>query len=358
MEFESIILNVGVRYDYFKSRSLYGPDVMDPVANLTDAEAKQSVSPRVGISFPITDQGIIHFSYGHFYQLPSFAYLYANPDYKTTSGIPTYGNANLNPEKNVSYEMGLQQQLTDNIAFNVTGFYKDVRDLLALRQFRVSGSSTYYRYANEDYGSIKGIVFSFQKRRTPDDGFSVTVDYTYQIAEGNETNSDAFFFDVSSGRQTEKVPVALNWDQRHLLNATFSFGKPQDYNITLVGKIGTGLPYTPEYSDRQIYLRSNSERRPSQMTFDLLAEKDFSFGDYVVTVFLKVFNLFDALVERLVYNDSGRSTYTLEESKGTAQEINRLAEIIPGAHSATEYFIRPQYYAPPREVRLGLSIEF
>jgi hypothetical protein len=53
----------------------------------------------------------------------------------------------------------------------------------------------------------------------------------------------------------------------------------------------------------------------------------------------------------------GVQLYTLEEGKGTAQEANRLAEIIPGAHSATEYFVRPQYYAAPRQVRVGMSVE-
>jgi hypothetical protein len=152
--------------------------------------------------------------------------------------------------------------------------------------------------------------------------------------------------------------VPLNWDQRHTLNGTVSFGLLGNWNATIVGRIGTGLPYTPEITTRQIYLRSNSERRPSQLTFDLLAEKSFTFSDVLVTVFLKVFNLFDGLNERLVYNDSGRSTYTLEESKNTAQATNELAAKIPGAHSATEFFVRPNYYAAPREVRIGVSLEY
>jgi hypothetical protein len=142
------------------------------------------------------------------------------------------------------------------------------------------------------------------------------------------------------------------------LNASVSIGNSHDWNVTFVGRLGTGLPYTPQEIYRQIYLGTNSERRPSQVTCDLLAEKSFSIYDYFVTVFLKIFNLFDTLNEQIVYNDTGRSTYTLEEKLGTAQATDLLATMIPGAHSATEYFARPDYYSPPREVRFGLSIEF
>jgi outer membrane receptor protein involved in Fe transport len=370
MEFENLVLNVGVRYDYFNSNSVYStnqdypspygrniPAYIDKSTLLADAPAKHMVSPRLGLSFPITDRGIIHFSYGHFYQIPPYSFLYTNPHFEAIVGSPIYGNANLRPEQTVSYEIGLQQQLSENLAFNVTGFYKDVRDLLALQEIRVSTSNTYRKYVNQDYGNIKGITFSLSKRRTPSDMLSVTVDYTFQTAEGNETGSAAFFIDRSSGRQSEKLPVPLDWDQTHTLNATASIGVPRNWNLTVVSRLGTGLPYTPQMTSTQIFLRTNSSRRPFQTTVDLLAEKSFDLYSVGLTLFLKVFNLFDTLNERFVFNDTGRATYTLEEGKGTAQEANRLAGIIPGAHSATEYFVRPQYYAPPREVRFGMSID-
>ena len=90
--------------------------------------------------------------------------------------------------------MGLQQQLTETVAFNVTGFYKDVRDLLALQQIRISSNQIYQKYVNKDYGNIKGITFSFTKRKMPDDLFGASLDYTFQVAEGNETSTDAFLY--------------------------------------------------------------------------------------------------------------------------------------------------------------------
>jgi outer membrane receptor protein involved in Fe transport len=357
MEFTSMIINAGLRYDYFNARSLYSTNTNKPTQDLVMAEIKNTFSPRFGISFPITDQGILHFSYGHFYQLPPYSYLFTNPTFEDNVAIPTFGNANLNPEKTVSYEIGLQQQLTDELAFNVTGFYKDVRDLLALQQIRVSSSSTYFKYVNKDYGNIKGITFSLTKRKLPSDLFALSIDYTFQVAEGNETGSDAFFLDIASGRQSEKLPVPLNWDQAHTLNGVITFGGEKDWTFTLVGNISSGLPYTPLIYDKQIYLGANSERKPVQTKVDLLVEKSFDLTDIVLTVFLKVYNLFDTRNERFVYDDTGRATYTLEANQSGAKAADRLSEINPLIKSANEYLSRPQYYSAPREVRLGLMME-
>jgi outer membrane receptor protein involved in Fe transport len=373
MEFDKLIVNVGLRYDYFDANSKYSTDIYNPSPNnpnlpstvdptklLADSPSKHQFSPRIGLSFPITETGIIHFSYGHFFQMPTFRNLYVNPDFKYSFsvGTPTFGNANLNPEKTITYEIGLQQQLAEDIAFNITGYYKDVRDLLAIQQIRISGDETYYMYVNKDYANNKGITVSLVKRRTATSMLGFSLDYTFSVSEGNETNTDAFFMDLSSGRQSEKIPVLLGWDQTHTLNGTLSIGEPRDWNITLVGRIGTGLPYTPQMDDTQIYLRTNSGRKPSQITVDLLADKVITLFGFDFSFFVKVFNLFDTLNERYIYNDTGRATYSLVLNQTPAQETNKLSERIPGVKSAKEYFVRPQYYAPPREVRIGFSVEF
>ncbi len=359
MEFESMILNAGLRIDYFNANAVYAPDPFKPIENLTNSEGKVTVSPRLGISFPITDQGIIHFSYGHFFQLPPYRYLYTNPEFEDIAAAPVYGNANLNPEKTVTYEVGLQQQLNESLAFNITGFYKDVRDLLAIQQIRISSNSIYNKYVNKDYGNIKGITFSLTKRKLPTDFFSASLDYTFQVAEGNETGSDAFFIDLQSGRQSEKIPVPLSWDQTHTLNGVISFGGTKDWNITITASLSSGLPYSPILYEQQIYLRSNSGRKPFYANADLLCDKSFSIGNNTsVTVFLKVFNLFDTQNERFVYDDTGRAIYSLEETKGGPQATNQISEKYPGIKSATEYFNRPNYYSAPREVRIGFTFEF
>lgn len=373
MEYRSLIMNVGLRYDYFYSNAQYStntyyptedfrplPAGFDTASIFADAKAKHQISPRIGISFPITDRGIIHFSYGHFFQMPPFQYLYSNPNFKASlsSGDPLFGNPNLNPEKTVTYELGLQQQLFDDLAFNVTGYFKDVRDLLATQTIRVSGDKSYAKYVNKDYGSIKGITFSLTKRRTQESLLGVTLDYTFQVSEGNDVNSDAFFIDLSSGKQTEKVVIFLPWDQTHNLNTSISVGESDNWNVSLIGRIGTGLPYTPQNTGKQVFLRTNSGRRPITTKVDLFAEKSFNLFNNTLVLFVKVFNLFDTLNERLVYEDTGRATYTLVETTGGARAVDELAARIPGIHTAAEYFDRPNYYSAPRQILAGVSIEF
>lgn len=373
MEYRSLIMNVGLRYDYFYSNAKYSTNTFYPTEDFrplpagfdtasiyADAKAKHQISPRIGISFPITDRGIIHFSYGHFFQMPPFQYLYSNPNFKTSvaSGDPLFGNPNLNPEKTVTYELGLQQQLFEDLAFNVTGYFKDVRDLLATQTIRVSGDKSYQKFVNKDYGSIKGITFSLTKRKTQESMLGVTLDYTFQVSEGNDVNSDAFFIDLSSGKQTEKVVIYLPWDQTHNLNTSISVGESDDWNVSLIGRIGTGLPYTPQNTGKMVYLRSNSGRRPITTKVDLFAEKSFKLFNNTFVIFLKVFNLFDTLNERLVYEDTGRATYTLVQNTAGAKTVDEIAARVPGIHTSEEYFNRPNYYSAPRQVLAGFSIEF
>ena len=40
-----------------------------------NAKAKSQLSPRFALAFPITDQGHMHFSYGHFFAIPQYSYL-------------------------------------------------------------------------------------------------------------------------------------------------------------------------------------------------------------------------------------------------------------------------------------------
>lgn len=373
MEYANFILNVGLRYDYFHSKSKYSTNLIYPSPNdpslptyvdknsiLKDASPKHQLSPRLGISFPITDRGIIHFSYGHFFQMPPFQYLYANSNFKSSYavGTPIFGDANLNPEKTVTYELGLQQLLLDDLAMTITGYYKDVRDLLALQTIRVTGDRTYLKYVNKDYGNIKGITLSLVKRRSVASPIGVTVDYTFQVAEGNDTDPDAFFLDLSSGRQSEKLPVFLAWDQTHSLNTTVTFGKVNDWSITLINRIGTGLPYTPQITGKQVYVRTNSGRRPSQFIVNMFGEKIFKLFGVNLTVFIKIFNLFDNLIERLVYDDTGRATYTLLQTSGATKSADELSKRIPLVHSPEEYFNRPHYYQAPREIRIGFELDF
>ena len=316
------------------------------------------MSPRFGIAYPITDRGVIHVSYGHFFQTPLFEFLYTNPSFtlNTSEGRASvfnapFGNANLQPQKTVSYEIGLQQQISEDIAIDVTGYYKDIRNLLGTKIETIATGEThsgtkYGRYINRDYGNVKGLIFSIEKRRS--NNFSATLDYTLQIAAGNASDPKSVLIDNAADPpvQSEKQLVPLDWDRTHSITSSVALGSPKAHMISLIGKMGTGLPYTPSVQDQRTGLE-NSERRPIFLTFDLSARKIFSFHDYNLTAFIRVFNLFDRLNEREVYKDTGRATYSLAQN---------LPGLVQGLNSKEEYFLRPDWYSSPREINIGITI--
>ncbi|MCA9731830.1 TonB-dependent receptor [candidate division KSB1 bacterium] len=365
IEYKDMIVNAGVRYDYFDPQDDYFESLLDPDVNaggtLTAAEPKHMVAPRLGVAFPITDRGILHFSYGHFYQLPTMRLLYATSVFGA-GGAPTVGYANLKPQKTVNYEFGLQQQLTDVLALETVMFFKDIRELLALQTIRynhpVYGPASYSVYLNKDYGTVKGFTFSINKRYDAATKLSASLDYTYQKAEGNDVRSGAFYVSALSGVEEEKEIVPLDWDQTHLLNATVGISDPGNWGVSFIGKLQSGWPYTPEILDANYIPEANSGRKPWQKNVDMRVHKTVKFHGLDFVLFVQAFNLFDTRNERYVFDDTGRAgyTYARRSSQETAELISHYGD--EGIHTWTEYQTQPRYYLAPRSVLTGLSLEF
>jgi len=367
LELQNMIINIGVRYERFWPNGVVLSDPRDPNINLPikqqhqtetyeerlkhwyqPATPKDQVSPRFGISYPITDKGIIHFSYGHFLQIPNYSYLYSNPDFEVTGGLNSIiGNADLKPEKTVSYEIGLQQQLTESLAIDVIGFYKDIRNLIGTEiiETYIMGDR-YARYINRDYGNVRGITLSFEQRRS--NFLSARLDYTYQVAEGNASDPKAAFYDVRSGVEPVKQLVYLDWDQTHTLNTSITLGVPKKWGLSIIGQYGSGKPYTPMFRGIRTMFE-NSERKPPQYRVDLRSHYDLYFYNINVSIFLLVYNLFDRLNEEIVYNDTGRANYSL---------IPTYTGNVYGPNTLDEYLVRPHYFSSPREIKIGINIEF
>ncbi len=385
----TLILNAGVRYEFFDPDAFYNDNLS---ANLTDSlsgymnaylvkvKPKQTLSPRVSVSYPITDRGVIRFSYGHFYQMGSLKYMYgghdinnsnySNPNYfvRNVGSTPTFGNPNVNPQKSVQYEVGLQQQLTDNFKFDLTGFYKDVRDYIYTETIYTSHGRQYNTLTNLAYSNVRGITLSFLKRRAPGGLFSASLDYTFSIAEGNRTYpASEIFFSEKSGEQSETYLVPLSFDRSHVINGTLAFSQPDDWSAGVIFNFQTGTPYTPQLPPQFTSVRyeQNSARQPIQWNVDLKFEKYFELGPLKYSVFLQVTNLFDTQNELYVYASSGRALSNIEQTQDRTQFINTITRInrgdpgLFGINQINDYYSqRPERVNRPREVRLGFSVLF
>lgn len=384
IEYENVVINAGLRFDFFNSNGLVlndptDPNVYDPlndkyqVLSLQDRLAvwykdptnKYQVSPRFGISYPITDKGIIHFSYGHFLQIPNFDYLFQNPGFKvprSTGRFGIYGNADLDPQKTVMYELGLQQQVGDIISLHVTGFYRDIRDWVGTGPEIVTVGSggqelrarTYFTYVNLDYANVRGLTISMSKARASMINYSF--DYTFQVAEGSNSDPGEEFGSLQAGREPTQFIVPLNWDQRHNLNATLSFNK-NNWNGSLIGNYNSGLPYTPTPvvatrvgQNTNLNFSRNSRVRPYYLNFDLRLSKSFRFAGLDYGLSLNVYNLFDRLNEQDIYTDSGRAT--------TSSIFRQVRNTTIANNTAEEFLRQPNRFSEPREVQLGVKVSF
>lgn len=367
IELDYLVVNVGVRFDYFEpdGQILLDPDRINlldglfrpfPDSLVADASAKFQLSPRVGISYPITDRGAIHISYGHFFQVPPFEFLYKNPNFRIplTGNFPEFvgriiGNADLEPQRTVVYEIGLQQALTDDLGFTITGYYKDIRNLLGQELHIKNEFRKFGQFVNRDFGQVRGLTFSLEKRMS--NGLGANIDYTFQKAEGNASDPNDVFENsqASPPIESNKQLTPLDWDRTHSLNFTVILGQPGDYIASFIGQIGSGLPYTPAFQNQRTGLE-NSDNKPTFFNVDFFLTKYLKFRNNKASIFLKVFNLFDRANERDVFADTGRAGSTLEVTR--AQQAPR------GVNTVEEFFTRPDFYTPPRRVVVGMSYSF
>ncbi|MDD3716847.1 MAG: TonB-dependent receptor [Candidatus Marinimicrobia bacterium] len=119
------------------------------------------VSPRLGVSFPITVNSKMYFNYGHFYQRPNYNYLYNMAIVGDKAIIPT---PELPMAKTVSYEFGYEQSFLNNFLANVVVYYKDMSNIPLPRtwiNYWEEFSAT--KYAPDGYSDTRGVELRLEK---------------------------------------------------------------------------------------------------------------------------------------------------------------------------------------------------
>jgi len=396
MKFEAfnLIFNLGLRFDYFIPDGVVLADPTDPnIFNplkpsnrfndkngngiqdpgetsvtlaeretywYNDASSKYKLSPRIGLAFPISATGVIHFSYGHFLQLPRYEYLYENPRFKldvNSGNAGLFGNGDLEPQQTVKGEIGLQQQIGDDMSISATVFFEDFRNLTGTQTQDIEvygGAQTYSQYINSDFGDAQGFVIQFVKRFSGN--FSTSIDYTYSDARGNASDPSDARNAVLGGALPETYIAPLNWDQTHTLNVALEYSEVRNWGFSFIANYFSGQPYTPAVNKNtrvtQNAFPSNSGNKPNIFNVDMRVYKDFDFDPMILTIFLRVFNLFDANNPVNVYTDSGDPYFTF--AKLEAERINPTLY----NNTITEFYTDPTYFSDPRRIELGLGINF
>ncbi len=330
IEYPGFIVNIGVRGDYLDANAekYRNPVFID--SGKVDADPKYKISPRLGVSFPVTERTKLHVSYGQFFQVPRLIRLYDNIETVLATargGWTRIGNPDISAQQTTAYEIGLGHEFAPDAALFVTLYYKDLYDLIGVR-FVPAIPTTYTQFVTEDYGNVKGAEFSFVKRAT--EYLSTKFVYTLSQAKGTASYETQAYYDYIANVPLdpvtgEPVPMPLEdfpleFDQRHLFNAELNFSMPdqsgpqmgtiyplQNININTLTQVASGLPYTKRNTSQLIVGDVNGERMPWTWATDLVIRKDFMFYNFNYAIFAQVTNLFNTRNILNVYPETGKT---------------------------------------------------
>ena len=303
IEFEGMIVNAGIRADALYTKELttdvdawYGaksPMFMSMTRNrhvpTVEGNRIASVSPRVGVSHPITSKSLIRFFYGKFTQVPNFEMLYRN-EWKSQSAndgdlngngtidtgerwnafndnTGTHHNVNLPPEETVNFELGLDWNFVSNYVMGLTSYYKSAGHQLkaASQQWRDPQAPGYVAgqrgYAYGNWRDTRGFELGLRKQFS--DMFAFNLGYNLQwadqgsnsahrrdvfpdsvfVANGHYWNS--YTIDPSSGAE---IPVAMSASDRVKFGAAANKAiRSTDANLAK-GSSQAWIPWLSHYS--------------------------------------------------------------------------------------------------------------
>ncbi len=416
-EFSDLVLNLGVRYELFDMKNVAPVDYINPEwdtqlnyfrsdAALKETDPVSLLLPRVSFSFPVTDRTVFYAMYGKYAQLPELNRLYDGVRFLAArispisrvgyslGSTPAGTGFLVKPERTTQYEVGIRQTLTDNFAFTITGFYKDLKDQIQLnRVLNDVGVPIFVAYGNSDFGTVKGLELTLELRRT--NRLQAKVNYTLSDARGtasNPSSSRNAVSDQSDVRFPSFInPLDYNQTHRGSLMLDYRWGKgdggpileglganfiftfnsghaftkilePQNLGQANVWVIGVQPLSDPR--TRNPVEPINSSSTPWVFNVDLNASKVFYFEGFTAELYVNVLNLFDS-----------KQIVNVFPNTGTAYDDGWLR-----SHLAAPYVAIPNYvdfyravninnrwaymsvtgndiYGAPRQIRVGLKLE-
>ena len=212
IEYEGIIVNLGLRYDAYNMdteiyKDQYAPTARDTLDNnqavirwgdTEKSKTRQYFSPRIGVSHPITENAAMHYSWGIYTTQPNLGYWLRNYGFFPNVSLPAVYNGDPEPEKATAYEIGINVALTNDFGVDLTAYYRDVRNGSAtgFNVNLVENEFARYTYIhNWGYRDSRGLELNFWKRPTPERYFGVvglsgnlSVSYAYDKSSSNAYN--------------------------------------------------------------------------------------------------------------------------------------------------------------------------
>jgi outer membrane receptor protein involved in Fe transport len=247
LETKGFVMNAGLRLDYSNSNtewwniSPYDPSFFSGKYSETAAypmsktKPQWQLSPRLGISHPITENSKLFFNYGHFKQMPSYETLF-RVGRSTDKRMALFGDPNLILAKTISYELGYDHSLFNDYLVQLAAFYHDVSDQQNATQYSSVSGITYSRTTSNSYEDVRGFELTLRKNRGR--WFTFFGNYTYQVTTSGHFGKEQIYEDPSKQKDYDEKTVNLYQDRptpRPYARLNVSLYTPDEYGPSMAG---------------------------------------------------------------------------------------------------------------------------
>lgn len=402
LEFKGMIANIGLRADYFNPNKngyrvdhpldedyanfynlvyQYLPgkfgswekwvkyrDMLDqpPGWPATTSKKQLKLAPRLGVAFPITLSSKLYFNYGHFYQRPNIHFLYNQAIMPGATNIPS---PDLEMARTVAYEFGYEQSFWQDFLFNVTFYYKDVKNEPLSRSYvDYWEEQSVQKYFPDFYKDIRGLELRLEKRF----GRFVTLwgNYEYMLQTTGRTGLAYVYENRLRAEEEIREPNIVTTDPVPRAQGNLNFHSPEGWGPRFLGLqpfSNIYLNFFFEWHDggKQILNPQEAEERQKRIevvdysNVDLRASKQFRVASAGLELVVTVQNLFNQ--KRLSFANMSTAQYDrykeslhLPFESGEQHGNDKLGDWNK-RHIDVGWFTTP-LFLNPRRVLLGLRI--
>jgi outer membrane receptor protein involved in Fe transport len=308
-----------------------------------------TISPRIGIAFPITGQSKFYFNYGHFRSLTPYSeqFMYKMRFYK--QGIFELGNPNLEPPRTISYELGVAYNPFEQYLIELSMYYKDISGESAdIDYTNIAGTVTYDSYLNNRWENDLG--FEAKVSKIYGDWLTGWINFWYMIDKsGNIGQENAFEDPIRNQEETSMYNDDENPDQIiPKVSGNISFHTPFGYGPEVMGfkpLEGWMLSILATWQRGELFtwnpadIRNleNNIRWPDYHMVDLKLSKSFSISGVKATVYLDIKNVFNTKVSWMHDTQMYRDEHDAICFEGDQDREDYLASLHLPMYDSPEY---------------------
>lgn len=239
-------------------------------------DLSDQLSPRLSLSYQLTEHWSLSGNAGLYYQLPPYTAL----GFKNNNGL--YANKYALRYMQVSQgSIGLNWRKGDTFEVSVEGFYKDY-DKIPLSV----ADGIPLTCKGNDYGVIGNeLLTSTAQGRS----YGAELLLKWLIAKKLNLASSFTLFKSEYRTDKESEYIASAWDNRFIFNLRGTYNLPQHWSVGMKVSCIGGAPYTPYDADKSSlvtawnaqgkpyydYTRYNEERLPAFTQVDIRIDKTF-----------------------------------------------------------------------------------